>query len=107
MGTQGVVSVQSSGRVVMKLVAGKDGNLAQEVADCLCSSWPLSVDAAYDLALDIGFGSENTLVVLTESETRYDGPDELDDRYHRTLQDPNFNPRWELGTADHVVIIEV
>lgn len=107
MATQGIVSVQSGGRVVMKLVAGNDGNLAQKVADRLRSSWPLSADAAYDLARKIGFGCRESLVVLTESETKYKGSVELDDRYYDTLQDPEFNPRWEQGTADHVVVIKV
>lgn len=108
MATQGVVSVLSGGRVLMKLVAGIDGDLAQEVATELEACWPLTVDEAYDLALNIGFGFEYSLVVQTEEGIRHcDGDGRLKDRYYETFQDPRFNPRWRRGTADHVVVVEV
>lgn len=107
MATQGLVTVKSHDTVVMKIVAGINGYNAQEVADKIKKSWPLSTEAAYEIAKMIGFGSTECLVVMSASEIKYDGGEEIDPRYRKTFNQPEFNPRWERGTADYVVIIDV
>lgn len=107
MATQGIVSVVSGGKVVMKVVAGCNGMKAQEVADQLRVGWPHTAADAYTLANTCGFGCEDCLVVVTESETVSEGDEELSASYRETFNDPRFNPRWKQGIAGHTVVIEV
>ncbi len=109
MATQGLITVKSGWKVLMKIVAGCDGDNAQKVADQLQKNWPVSVEDAYKIALEAGFGDVRCLVVITDSELKFEGEDdgEFSVRYRNTFQRPEFNPRWDLGTADHVVVVDV
>lgn len=106
--TQGLVTVQSGGKVVMKVVAGCDGYNARKLANKLRKSWPVSIDEAYKMALEIDFGDPNCLVVITESDIKSDeGNSEIHPRFRETFQKPRFNPRWENGTAEYTVVTNV
>lgn len=105
--TQGLVTVQKNGKVVMKIVAGNDGQQAKVVAKAIRKRWPVDIDAAYRLALSKGFGSVQSLVVITGSHHRYDGDDKLGPLYRRTFNQPKFNPRWAAGIADCTEIVDV
>lgn len=105
MATQGLVTVVSGEQVLMKIVAGDDGYNASKLARKLKSAWPCTAQEAYDLALDAGFGSLETLVVITDSAVVSEEP--VSDLHHTTFQQPRFNPRWEHGIADHVKVIQV
>ncbi len=107
MATQGIVSVREDGEVVMKIVTGADGYNADKVAAVLKESWPVNSDKAYDIATENFPGSVESLVVLTRGKTLFKGDGELDPRYEETFSDPEFNPRWKHGTADHVEIVDV
>ena len=107
MATQGIVSVREHDEVIMKVVAGSDGYNASKVATKLRGEWPVSAERAYDIAIQEVFGSVHDLVVQTIGEDLYKGDDELNPRYRTTFADPNFNPRWEHGTADHVEIVDL
>ena len=106
MATQGIVTLMSKGKVLMKIVAGCDGMNAKNVGNDLKKYWPVSAKDAEGLAQKNGFGCDECLVVMTETEviSNEESPLPL---YREKFQDPNFNPRWEHGSADHVVIIEV
>ena len=111
MATQGLVTVKSGDKVLMKVVAGCDGNNAQKLADKLKDTWPVDAFKAYQLAQEVGFGDEDCLVAITISEAVSGGDkvgdEELGPLYRTTFQQPEFNPRWENGTADHVIVINV
>ena len=107
MAIQGLVTVKSGNKVLMKVVAGSDGYNAQKVADVLKKMWQVTASKANQIADEIGFGCIECLVVMTEDDTVYHGDEELHPRYRKTFQKPDFNPRWARGTADHVVIIDV
>lgn len=107
MATQGIVSVREHNEVVMKIVAGTDGYNALKVAKRLRKEWPVNPEQAYEIAVQEVFGKVHDLVVLTLGAALYKGDDELDPRYQATFADPNFNPRWEQGTADHVEIVDL
>ena len=110
MATQGVVSLVSNQKVVLKVITGCDGDRAQQLADRLQNAWPMPAEAVHEVALEIGFGSEESLVVMTGEEVCYhgdEGREALHSRYRGTFQNPRFNPRWVVGTADHVVVINI
>ncbi|MFA6024226.1 MAG: hypothetical protein WC777_03355 [Candidatus Gracilibacteria bacterium] len=107
MGTQGIVSVCEHDEVVMKVIAGTDGYNAPNVAKRLQQEWPVSAERAYDIAVEEVFGTAHDLVVLTLGQAVFQGEEDLDPRYQATFGDPNFNPRWELGIADHVEVIDI
>ena len=58
------------------------------------------------VCLDHDFGCKNCTVVQTENDFRQeDMEDELPELYKQKFSDPEFNPRWERGTAAHTEII--
>lgn len=107
MATQGVVSVVSEGKVVMKVVAGCNGMMARATANRLRKSWPMSAEKAYGEARNTRLGCISCLTVVTESDILFKGHDELSPRYRETFDDAKFNPRWQRGIADHTIVVEV
>lgn len=113
MATQGLISVVKKGAVIMKVVAGIDGQRIRLVTRELRKKWPMTINEVYELALSKRFGNHETLVVMTESKILHEseiicrGDEETLDLYFKTFNQPNFNPRWESGTADHIEIIDV
>ena len=107
MGTQGIVSVVKDGEMLVKAVAGCDGYnahaLAQEIADCGMNT----VEEVFSAAQRLHFGSRESLVVQDSARDLYAGDDELSSLYREKFKDPEFNPRWELGSADHVVVVDL
>ena len=106
MATQGLVTVLKGGRVVMKIITGSDGMHAPKLASKLRSFGRVpALDEAYRFALSLGFGSSASLVVMNERSTFFFGDDELSPLYRETFDQPEFNPRWRQGTADHVEVV--
>lgn len=108
MATQGMVSIVKDGRVQMKIVAGCDGDRANELADWLRSEPTAKPQEVYDMALEIGFGNRETLVVQYGPDKAVVDPDlgELSALYKQKYGDASFNPRWEFGTADYTVVVD-
>jgi hypothetical protein len=107
MATQGLITVQSGGHVLMKIVAGCNGYNAPKLAEEIKKRWPLSTKDAYKLAFSMNFGCPPCLVAFTESEVAFVEDEELDPLYRETFQEPRFNPRWKQGIADYIEIINV
>lgn len=114
MATQGLVTVVKDGQVVMKIVAGNDGDKAQELAHHLKESWPLTATEAHDLALAVGFGEGGESLVTITADTvvepeymDYDEFVEVHPLYASTFDQPEFNPRWESGLSECYVRVEV
>jgi len=107
MATQGLVTVQHSGQVIMKIVAGCDGMIARKLANFLRTHWPLDIDEVYEMASAMGFGSPSCLIVMTADDFRGGDIDELPELYRSTFNRPDFNPRWAHGTADYFEIVDV
>lgn len=106
--TQGVVSVVQGGAVRLKIIAGCDGMHADQVAAAIKRTGRVpTLEEAYRLASQHGFGSVEDRVVMDEHGVKFDGDEELDPRYRQTFADPRFNPRWDHGTADFVEVVEL
>ena len=107
MASKGMISVVSEGNVVMKIITGCFGYNAYEVSKVLKKNWPIDIYRAYDFALYLQFGATDSLVVMNENDIQYHGTDKIKDNYRNTFNYPDFNPCWEDGDDNHVVIIEV
>jgi hypothetical protein len=120
MATQGLVSIVSNKKVLMKIVCGCEGYNAPKLATALKGfSFPIKEKMAYHLARKNNFGCDNCLFVITE--TSIFGKDEDDCEvkdleksgefdsplYRSTFNKAKFNPRWKLGTADYTIVINV
>lgn len=108
MATQGMVTVMKDGAVLMKVVAGCDGQNARLLARVIGAAKQVpDVRTAYRTALQVGFGDRNCLVVVTPDEVFSMCAEEPGVLYRSTFDQPRFCPRWEHGTADHVRIVEI
>lgn len=106
--TQGMVVVRADGKVVMKIVVGCEGMRAKNVMSDIKRLWPVTIDGAYHVALENGFGSRDCLVVVTESDIRHEGAEKgIFEGYKANFEDPYFNPRWECGFVDHLAVVDV
>ena len=112
--------------VLMKIVAGTNGDAAAELAEAIGEQWPLTAQEVYDLAVRNDFGGPEDLVViecdqvmdprLTTGGERvvlmggaivFTGSGQVPSSYRETFLDPDFNPRWEDGSADHKYRVNV
>ncbi len=109
MATQGLVTIRENGRVVMKIIAGDNGYQADQLAQALRRLGKVpAIQHAYTIAQDEGFGCHFCLVVMTTDDVYFDGDKkDLAPRFRNTFDQPEFNPRWARGTADHIVVIDL
>jgi hypothetical protein len=131
MATQGIVSIVKDGRVVMKVVAGCDGyyapNLAAKLRERHARGETLLPPAVYAMALDIGLGCEDCLVVqcVTDGTLQIVAAKEIRENLAAVKQseiedmpgalywdlekfmDSKFNPRWRHGSAAHMEMVTI
>lgn len=108
MGTQAVVSiVDEQGKTIVKAVCGCDGYYAPQLAEKIATKQAHTAKQVYDLARTLHFGCDLCLVVIDKTNTMYRGGLELSALYRSTFDDPNFNPRWEYGTADYTRVVVI
>lgn len=107
MATQGVVSLVRDGEVAMKFVAGCNGQNAKLLALSVRTDGVGNLDSALRLGLACGFGCPECLVVVgKDGHVTHALGDPVSPLFRQTFADPNFNPRWELGSADYVEVVE-
>lgn len=108
MGTQGVVSVVQAGRTVIKCVAGCDGYNAERLAQVIAEQRLTTIDPIYDLALTLGFGCLDCLVVQDKDYLRTAHPEDVlgGTFYIQKFADPAFNPRWAQGSASYTFWVD-
>ena len=107
MGTQAVVSVTEHGKTRLKVVCGHNGYNAHKLASWLKTNFLTSTALdIFQYAQSISFGCDCCLVVVTPTSHLYS--DKLEDAVYRsTFDNPTFNPRWEIGEADYIEIVEL
>ena len=124
MGTQGLVTVASRGKVVAKITAGDNGQKAKEVAEAIalhlnCADPTLLMT----IAKQRGFGCEKCRTVATRAGGEVwllqevsinehvvftvNSEDEEYGLWAKTFDIPLFNPRWRHGTADHCYLVNM
>ena len=106
MATNGVISIVKDGKVQFKCVAGCNGMEARKTADILRHLKNPTIEQVYKICLDNDFGCKFCTVVQSENEFRQrDMEDELPELYLQKFNTTDFNPRWAIGTADHMEVI--
>ena len=106
MATNGIISVVKNGKTIFKCVAGCNGMTANQTADAIKRLENPTIDQVYKTCLDYNFGCKDCTVVQTENDFRQaDMEDDLPELFKKKFSDPEFNPRWERGTASHVELI--
>ena len=108
MATQGLVTVMTGREVIFIVVAGCDGynyiKLVEKIKETRHKK--LNLEKLAKLAGEVGFGCHDCLVVMGKKSS-FGAIEDLHERYRRTFKKPNFNPRWEQGTADYVEVINI
>lgn len=112
MATQGLVSITSeTGRVEYKIVAGCNGYRAFDLAKKIIATprHTITAQSLMQMATDVCFGSDDSLVVMDRKEAIGPSLDQSDlgPLYRLTFDCLWFNPRWGYGSADHVYHVNI
>jgi hypothetical protein len=108
LATQGLVSITQKGKVMMKIVAGCNGNNALDVAIKIRELGRMpKAEEAYRIARNCEFGSYRDLVVIDRRKITKDSDRRIPKLYRETFDDPRFNPRWKHGTANFTEIVDL
>ena len=107
MASNGVISLISGNKVVMKIIAASGGENITEAVSVIRKNWPINIFRAYDIALNLQFGSSDSLVVMDIKKIYYLGPGSLTDKYRKTFNAPRFNPYNKKGGDSYTVIIDI
>lgn len=111
MGTQAIVSIVEDSITKIKAICGCNGYYAEKLAEIVRSDNLTTAAEVYQAAHEVHFGCRDCLVVLDSETFLFAGanPDSLfslHPLYRETFGDPKFNPRWERGTACHVIVVK-
>lgn len=111
MATQGIISIVKGNKVMFKCVAGCNGFNAEKTAKTLKKKGKYNLKSIYDACVKNDFGDKDySLVVQSKKDWMGAGKNNsegLPKLYTEKFNDPNFNPRWEYGTASHIEIIKL
>ena len=113
MATQGIVSIRSKGQMLFKVVAGSNGFNAPRLAQWIQSRQGfLTGDDLYNAALSLKFGSPVSLVVQEAGGAMVHQGIDAEDigplyKDQAKFRDPEFNPRWDVGTAAYVEVVDL
>lgn len=110
--TQGLLTItDSAGEVLFKVIVGCDGynvgKLKSTIKRHMEDGASLTLELLKDSALEVGFGCEECLVIMSREGVIAECPEELDERYRKTFFQPRFNPRWECGIAERFATITI
>jgi hypothetical protein len=123
MGTQGVVSVLKGGKVVAKITVGCNGQKAGSVGkEIIAQLRDIDVTRLEIICDYHGFGDSNCRVIAVRPKAgelgllisysiwpgiKATADDRTFGRMVKHFDDPTFNSRWEHGTADRCVIVDL
>ena len=110
MGTQGMVTIMSNNKVLMKAVCGCDGYNNIKLANKIKGlNLPIIPEMVYELAEQVKFGCDACRIVITADNkvVMKDQDEELPELWFKTIQKPKFNPRWKSGHPERLSIIHL
>lgn len=105
---KGMVTFTFHRDVILKIIAGSGGENSQKLVDKLMTYDELpSPDVVYNLAKEVGFGTQQDLVVLHANGFFHRLSQPLSPEYRRTFVRPRINPQWSKDNAPKVTVIEL
>ena len=107
MATQAIVSLVKNGHTFIKIICGCDGYNAEKLVKILKEDRPDNIKDIYIMALESGLGCKECLVVMNSENIVFDGDENIDQLYREKFDDPSFNTRWKMGTADIVIVLKI
>lgn len=115
MGTQGLVTFRQDRQVLAKVTVAHDGAMAFRFAEAVRNVQDDTIytdpQALAGIAAQIKFGCDKCIVVATRdgcfSPTNEMPSSDYVDRAARTFDDEIFNPRWDRGTADYILVVQI
>ncbi len=105
MATQGIISIVENNRTVIKIICGCNGYNAEKLAEIIKNSKFEKIQDMYDIAIKNKFGCRDCLVVMDSDNIIFKGDGDICPLYRKKFDDPSFNPRWNNGSADYVIIL--
>ena len=115
MATQGLLTIMKDNKVKYKIIAGCNGFNIDKVKEKILMTEPHILFSSSELVISIllhtgaillNFGCKDCLVVISEYGGYYQFKEPLSSLYGETFNQPEFNPRWEYGTADYVEVLK-
>ena len=111
MATQGLLTITHKGKTKCKVVTGSDGYNIPELAKWIRTHRAYTNEQLWSKAKTL-FGVDSLVMQIAADKALYDGAFEHpklngDCLYFTKFEQPLFNPRWKLGTADYSEVIEV
>lgn len=108
MTTNAIISMVKNDRTFIKIVCGCNGHNAEKLAKIIKDNRLDKIHDIYKVALENKFGCIDCLVVMNNDDIIFKGEYErLSYLYREKFDDPSFNPRWECGTAEYVIILKI
>jgi len=104
--TQGLLTILKNGKVYYKVVCGCDGFEIPKLKRSVRKTSPRNIKELWERARKLSVGCDSCLVVISKSKMYFKG--ETDDWkraepiYRTTYNQPDFNPRWDIGSADYM-----
>lgn len=121
MATQGLLTITKNGQTHIKVVVGSDGYNVQKLADLIKERnlwdkpnklWEACDDANFGTILNgrvIQYGKDGKLFITnhdSDNGTKSSIEEESLNLYIDKWSIPDFNPRWEYGTAPYILVVE-
>jgi hypothetical protein len=94
MGHDGIVIITDGDGIAAKVIGRCGGLNAFTLAARIESFQPEHLSTIANLALEVGFGCEECLVVITPTRAIHHGNADLAQRYWDTYWQPDVNPAW-------------
>lgn len=107
MATQAIISLVKNGHTFIKIICGCNGYNAEKLVKTIKNSRPDNIQDIYKMALENKFGCEDSLVVMDSDNIIFNGDESVGPLYRKTFDNPSFNPRWDIGTAEIVIILKI
>lgn len=107
MATQAIISIVKNGHTFIKIICGCNGYNAEKLAKIIKDNRFDKIHDIYKVALENKFGCRDCLVVMDDNDIIFKDDVYVGSLYRETFDDPSFNPRWKLGTAENVIILKI
>jgi hypothetical protein len=104
---QAIISLVKDGHTFIKIICGCNGDNSEKLVEAIKNDRPDNIKDIYIMALENGLGCVECLVVMNDERVIFGGDENIDPLYRETFDDPSFNPRWKVGIADIVTILNM